>query len=494
MSSHRVQKILDSFKRRMSPRAADELRYLTDHFSRSVYSRDLSGIEYSIYEISKLLRGFHIPTDLVEEYTSNLWREVYIAREKGIITSSIAQDIRHLLVSRIQSITRKQKAIREKRKKEEAKKVLDTKLKKIAKIKITPEQPVLFFLGAGASKPAPSSIPTVSEMLGELWKKSTKMENKPLAKLEAWCKENQIDNIEEMLTGVTLSDFMIRNRKVHNLLNSVLYPEWGSLKELSIRDVESVTSFRNLIDTFFSLLVGTMLNAPPNSIHEAIANFIGSFGNTKIVTTNYDVCMDEALDKAKIEYSYIIGSQKNHDAIPLAKMHGSINWFYCRTCQHVLMPTVENMRIATKNDVPYSITGMCPVCTAPTKQFIVPPTTYKFLIYPPIVQVWNAGREIFENSKFYVIIGYSFSLGDDYISKMLLKAIREDPTKQLIIIDKSEETIGRFKDYVRTHTLRFEEKNFHGFIGPAEDIAPKVINALVKKKKIKKSKKKATQS
>jgi len=478
----------------MPSRAVSELEYLTDRFSNSVHSRDLRGIERSIFEISILLRRFDIPTELVKEYASSLWREVNDARDRGIIASSIVEDIRHLLIDRIQPDTREQKAIREKRKKEEAKKVLETKLKRIAKIEIAPEQPVLFFLGAGASKPAPSSIPTVSEMLGELWKKSNKMENKPLAKLEAWCKENQIENIEEMLTGVTLSDFMIRNRKVHNLLNSVLYPEWGSLKELSIRDVESVSSFQNMIDTFFSLLVGTMLNAQPNPIHEAIVNFISSFGNTKIVTTNYDVCMDQALDKANTDYSYIIESQKNNNAIPLIKMHGSINWFYCQTCQHVLMPTVENMRLSINNDVPYAVTGMCPVCTAPTKQFIVPPTTYKFLIYPPIVQVWNAGREIFENSKFYVIIGYSFSLADDYISKMLLKAIREDPTKQLIILDKSEETIERFKDYVRTHTVRFEEESFHSFIGPAEDIAPKVIDALMRKKKVKKGKKKATPS
>jgi NAD-dependent SIR2 family protein deacetylase len=315
------------------------------------------------------------------------------------------------------------------------------------------------------------------------------MENKPLSKLEQWCKENRIDNIEEMLTGVTLSDFMIRNRKVHNLLNSVLYPEWGSLKDLSIRDVETVSSFQNMIDTFFSLLVGTMLNAQPNPTHEAIVNFVNSFKNTGIVTTNYDVCMDQALDNAKIEYSYVIGSQKSQSTMPLIKMHGSINWFYCQTCQHVLMPTVENMRKAIENQMPYSVTGMCPECNSPTKQFIVPPTTYKFLIYPPIVQVWNAGREIFEHSKFYIIVGYSFGLGDDYILKMVLKAIREDPKKQLIIIDKSIETLERFKLLVTTHTVGFPETNLHSIPASAETVVPKVVDILLKRKAKKKTEK-----
>jgi hypothetical protein len=102
------------------------------------------------------------------------------------------------------------------------------------------------------------------------------------------------------------------------------------------------------------------------------------------------------------------------------------------------------------------------------------------MIYPPIVQVWNAGREISEKSKFYVIIGYSFSLGDDYITKMLLKVIREDPSKQLIMIDKSADTIERFKKYLKMHIDSFEDKNFHDFVGSAELIGPRVIEVLMK--------------
>lgn len=462
-SSRRIEELL---RRYMPIEAAEELSFLRGLLIRSARTGDLAEVDRSITEMGYLLRRHEIPHSIVEKYVFTLFKYLDRTRALRILPPSIRRDIRHLLEREIPGLVLRHEKIREreeeekeeKEKKEKAKKALDAKIKRIKKVKITAEQQVLFFLGAGASKPPPSSIPTVSEMLEELWKKSNKMENKPLAKLEAWCKENRIDNIEEMLTGVTLSDFMIRNREVHNLLNSVLYPEWSSLKELSIRDVESVSSFQNMIDTFFSLLVGTMLNAQPNPIHEAIAAFTSSFGNTNIVTTNYDVCMDQALDNAKTEYSYIIGSKKSQNAMPLIKMHGSINWFYCQTCQHVLMPTVEKMREAIENYVPYSVTGMCPICTAPTKQFIVPPTTYKFLIYPPIVQVWNAGREIFENSKFYIIIGYSFSLADDYIFKMLLKAIREDPTKQVIIIDKNQETVSRFKRYVKTHTVSLKRR------------------------------------
>ena len=314
-------------------------------------------------------------------------------------------------------------------------------------------------------------------------KKSNRLESRPLSKLEEWCKENDIKNIEELLTAVTLSDFMIRNPKTHALVNSILYPEWKSIEEkLSLRDIESVSSFQNMLSTFFSLLVGTMLYAEPNPVHQSVAKFASQHKKTNIVTTNYDVCVDRVLDKEGIPYTYIIGSRDSEEAVPLVKMHGSINWFYCENCQALFMPKVEEMINATKQNIPYAITGVCRNCGASTRHMIVPPTTYKYLIYPPIVEVWNAGREIFERSMLYVIVGYSFSLADDYIAKMLLKAIGEDPTKKIIIIDKNPEVPEKFKSYVKLHAESFDEKNIYELVGAAEKLVPEVVDKLLPKK------------
>jgi NAD-dependent SIR2 family protein deacetylase len=477
-SAHRKVIVYSKMSRFITPNSIENLQSIQGQLFFAIREKNLAQMQTLVQEMGIMLRKYAVPMSIINEYTDYIFSVIQSYLARHLIPPSIYNDLRFLISeSFLGGLSHSLKTKPE----EKIKAVnIEEELKKIENIKITKEQPIVFFLGAGASKPNPSNIPTVSEMLEELWKKSNQMENKPLSKLEEWCRENKIDNIEEMLTGVTFSDFMIKNRKVHNLLNSVLYPEWGSLKDISIRDVDAVSSFQSMIDTFFSLLVGTMLNAQPNALHEAIANFTKLFGCTSIITTNYDVCMDQALDDSKIGYSYVIGAKKQ-ESTPLIKMHGSINWFYCQTCQNVLMPTVAHMHQSITNDVPYSVTGMCPVCSASTKQFIVPPTTYKFLIYPPIVQVWNAGREIFEQSKFFVIIGYSFSLGDDYITKMLLRAIREDPQKQLIIIDKSEETIEKFRKYVKRHAVNFEEKNFHAIVGSAEKIGPEVINMLIKK-------------
>lgn len=372
------------------------------------------------------------------------------------------------------------------REEEEGKKqkaAIEGKLKEIGGIRLEDDTPALFFLGAGASKPEPSSIPTVDELLEQLWTKSKKLETNPLSKLEGWCSDNDIRNIEEMLTGITIARLVIKNPKVHGILSSVLYPDMKSFKEISIRDVDAVALFDSMVDMFFSLLVGTMLTAPQNAIHEAIADFVTQRQSTNIITTNYDACIDRALYDKGIASSYVIGGGAQEGAIPLIKMHGSINWFYCETCQNVMMPTVETMLESVESNMPYSVTGMCGNCKALVRQFIIPPTAHKYLEYPPIVQVWDTGRKAFEEAKVYIIIGYSFSDADDYIAKMLLKAVGDDPSKHLIIIDKSPDTIERFKSYIKQHAESFDEKNIHDLQGPAEELTPSVLHALEQAKR-----------
>jgi len=353
-------------------------------------------------------------------------------------------------------------------------------LESISEIRLEDGKKILFFLGAGASKPAPSNIPTVNELLPELWKKSGRLETKPLERLEHWCVENGIENIEEMLTAVTVSNFIIRNSKVHGLLNSVLYPEWASFKEISIRDIDAVLLLENMLNTFFSLLVGTMLKAKPNPIHESISEFAKSRqALVNLMTTNYDACMEQALDRAGVPFSFVLASSEESSNLKLIKMHGSINWFYCDACQNVFLPPIGTIVKAMENDVLYAVLGMCNHCGAPARQFIIPPITYKYLTHPPIVQVWEAGRRILGQSSLIIIVGYSFSAGDDYIAKMLVKAIGEDPGKRIIVVSTNRQAIERAREFIRSHVSSFDEtKSFLPLLGDGVTLVPQIVAAL----------------
>ena len=79
---------------------------------------------------------------------------------------------------------------------------------------------------------------------------------------------------------------------------------------------------------------------------------------------------------------------------------------------------------------------MCSNCQALAKQFIIPQIANKYLTHPPIVQVWEEGRRRLEAARVFVIISYSFADADDYIAKMLVKAIGRDADKIIIVVNK----------------------------------------------------------
>jgi hypothetical protein len=307
-----------------------------------VVIRSLHELDELANVLALVSRGSEIPPHYVERLFSDLMISIDQAlppplaeRARLILRRGLERHLGHPLVE--------EEALKKKKKEKEEQEKLEKVFQSIKSIKLDEADRVLFFVGAGASKPSPSNIPTVDELLPELWKKSSRMETKPLQKLETWCGENGIENIEEMLTAVTISDFIIKSPKVHGPLSSVLYPEWKGLKEVPIRDIDSVLLLGNMLNTFFSLPVGTMLQAKPNTIHKAIAGYAKERKNVDILTTNYDSCVDQALDELGVKYNYVFNMGETANSLSLVKMHGSINWFYCDTRQSVFLPPIETV-------------------------------------------------------------------------------------------------------------------------------------------------------
>ncbi len=178
-----------------------------------------------------------------------------------------------------------------------------------AKLKLT------FLLGAGASKPPPSNIPTVKELLPQLLERARRLDRDDVTKLADFCDERKIDNIEDLLTAAQLATFCSRSPTVLRLLNYLLYRRdtdmpsediyfeepWEVMRRRFSRpveaaaDVSSVAFLQDTLQVLFGLLASTMLPAKPNKAHEAIVRYASTHEASAIVTTNYDCCMDLAL-------------------------------------------------------------------------------------------------------------------------------------------------------------------------------------------------------
>jgi len=191
-------------------------------------------------------------------------------------------------------------------------------------------------------------------------------------------------------------------------------------------DVSSIGFLQDTLQTLFGLLTSTMISASPNQTHEAIVDFIKKHKKTSIITTNYDGCMDEALLKAKIPIKGTISGENedNPNAVQLIKMHGSINWAYCDSCQDVQeFDLLELKRIYEQDKLSYPVIGICKKCGGLRRPLLIPPLSFKFLMFPHLIDIWSSACQSIEEADYLIIVGYSFSEADIYITKIISRSM-----------------------------------------------------------------------
>ena len=186
-----------------------------------------------------------------------------------------------------------------------------------------------------------------------------------------------------------------------------------------------------------------MLPASPNDAHLAIVEYLRKIPSTPIITTNYDCCIDRAFVNNHIPFSYTVDfanpevlENTSDDAAPLIKLHGSLNWFYCETCQKVRLidieQTVEDYKSRRGE---YPIISVCNECGGQKRGLLVPPHAMKFDIAPPLQPLIATAASCFEGKTLIVVVGFSFADADLYISRMLIKAMQASSQVRLVIVD-----------------------------------------------------------
>jgi NAD-dependent SIR2 family protein deacetylase len=323
-------------------------------------------------------------------------------------------------------------------------------------INISDDTKITFILGAGAS--APSGIPTVSTLLPELWKRAKKIGREDLDNLSNWCDDQEIDNIEDLLTAAYISDFAVKNGKVNSLLGYFLFSRGKKASRIrenytsSQIEASSISFLQDTLQTLFGLLASTMISAEPNPTHTEIVNFIKKHPRTSIVTTNYDGCMDEALLNSKVLFRSMINEgsmikDNNQNAVELIKMHGSINWVYCESCQEVKEFGLQFLKNAYNEDtLSYPVMGLCKNCGGLRRPLLVPPLSFKILTFPKLIDLWNLAREKIEEADYLIVVGYSFAEADTYITKIIARSMSMNKNQKMIIIDTNQTLVQNLRD------------------------------------------------
>ncbi len=365
-------------------------------------------------------------------------------------------------------------------------------------LRVHEDAKVTFLLGAGAS--APSGIPTVNALLPELWKRARKIGREDLDRLNSWCDQRTITNIEDLLTAAYISDFAAKNSNITGLLDYFLFSVEG---EVSDEDeylahsrrarrpeaaASSISFLQDTLQTLFGLLASTMIPVDPNEAHKAIVKFVKQHKQSSIITTNYDGCIDEAILNAKLRLRGTLGTlgaendAERGSSVELIKMHGSINWAYCEACQEVREFDLRGLKEAYLNDtLSYPVIGICRACGGQRRPLLVPPLSFKFLMFPPLVDIWNAASQRIDDADYLVIVGYSFSEADTYMTKIISRAMSSNEEQKMVVVNSDAGLVASLRQKFSKRVDGFDEGRILRVCEGCEHILGKLLNSMLGK-------------
>lgn len=163
--------------------------------------------------------------------------------------------------------------------------------------------------------------------------------------------------------------------------------------------------------------------------------------NVSIITTNWDVLLEEYFKKKNIEYDLCLNEKfyfyeneniKNSTKVDLIKLHGSINWYKCNNCGKMIIRDESNCSNFLFND---DDKERCFVCNQVEKDIdlleseIIAPTMLKSLRSQTYLNLWSAAKSRLLNAKQVTFIGYSLPIADFDLRYMLRNSI---PTNAII--------------------------------------------------------------
>ena len=241
-------------------------------------------------------------------------------------------------------------------------------------------------------------------------------------------------------------------------VNFPTFEEAIGLLDLAVRKRQSFRNFdlENLdqnsnrigyIRQYLVLLMAEVLEdktAAGRGLHRNLVENLTGFGwltDTVFISTNYDVLIDQALSHSGACIDYGIDFTKNikggqvlskHSStllVTLYKVHGSLNWSYCPTCNSLILINGEPgiSKILTVSEQ-----VRCRKCHSVRIPVIVPPTYYKDMSNSFINIVWHKTEMSLNDIEHVVFCGYSFPDADMHI-KYLIKRIQTNRTKRLKI-------------------------------------------------------------
>jgi len=232
---------------------------------------------------------------------------------------------------------------------------------------------------------------------------------------------------------------------------------------------------------------GSQVHAP--QVYKQFAEMLGQVSsktNTNdysFITFNYDVALDYALFFNSIRTDYYLAGDMapTSNALPLLKLHGSINWGLCTHCDEIVAYEVGSVQwdLFRQGGPPHVLFDlgskltqvMHPKCKHQLKgpPIIVPPTWDKTSHHTKLAKVWKRAAKELETAENIFIIGYSLPDSDLFFRYLFSLGSEGDTRiKRFWVIDPNRDNVeARFKKLIGRgleNRFRFIQERFAGVI------------------------------
>ncbi len=295
----------------------------------------------------------------------------------------------------------------------------------------------IFFFGAGAS--AAEGAPIASRLLVEAFKQFPNDGKIRLVKeflrefySNDCSNEASIPTFEEILSPI---DICLQKQEQ-------ISSKWNYDKLTELRE--------NLIYCICSVIHEKLLEN--NKYHVSLTNNLlqndDDWKHFAFISLNYDILLDNALVKlgdgskanpVDLDYAASFRNEGTDWRSPserkvyLLKLHGSLNWLFCPTCNSIRITPKEKgvMRIFTHSEV-------CEKDGSRQRALIIPPTFQKIYDNPFLVAIWHKAERLLREANRVIFVGYSMPESDVHIKYLLKKSLfrTEGSFPKIIVIDR----------------------------------------------------------
>jgi hypothetical protein len=222
-------------------------------------------------------------------------------------------------------------------------------------------------------------------------------------------------NIESVFAAIELGKLMNVNFNLNVDLDTIS----DSVNFLIYKTIELKTKF-------YVVDLKLVIPHPYDNFLKLVKNYVAKSGysDIAIITFNYDVALDCALELNNFNCSYGLPTYLASPSVALLKLHGSINWGICPKCESIIPWPMHEYLGTFKSQWSYIDTKGKPIiispgsnisyiqcrrcnCKVANRPFIVPPTWNKTQYHSKISEVWSQAANHLSEAENIFIIGYS---------------------------------------------------------------------------------------